>query len=172
MSITIDQVSIPLSNKPVYPRTTKNFYYHDVGGLRVWFSYQTVIAIDHTPQGLMICRNVWSPTTARHLWWINSNHNMRMDYDDFQDEAGALLKGSNLLAPDPAGMFGTIANISRIFSVMESSNDPIEQRKNNNQRLRFYEAGALGITRPHNWDDLTVEDQHKRLDKLDESASA
>jgi len=47
------------------------------------------------------------------------------------------------------------------------SNDENEEdiRKTNNQRMRFYET--QGVTRPEEWDTLTVAEQKKRLDLCD-----
>ena len=47
------------------------------------------------------------------------------------------------------------------------SNDENEEdiRATNNQRMRFYET--QGVTRPQDWDTLTVAEQKKRLDLCD-----
>lgn len=47
-----------------------------------YVSYQTVVAFN-TGDGLVICENVWSQTTGRHLNWIDRDHSRRLPYEEF-----------------------------------------------------------------------------------------
>ena len=48
--------------------STKSFrVYSRDNGERVWYSYNTIIAFETPKTGLVVCENIWSVTTARHL---------------------------------------------------------------------------------------------------------
>lgn len=126
-------------------------------GCDLYFSYETLIAYYNREKELRICENVWSMTTAKHLYKINSNKSLRMDHAEFIKRAEQDLSLAPLVDP-----FKSIASISAIFSLMSHSEDV---RKTNNQRLRFYET--QGVTRPHDWDSLSETEQKERLDKID-----
>ena len=64
-----------------------------------------------------------------------------------------------------ANPFKTVAAISSIFELMSNDENEEDIRKTNNQRMRFYET--QGVTRPQDWDTLTVAEQKKRLDLCD-----
>ena len=155
MSILKSEINLQ-GTKPSYPRSTRNFYQHTINGLTLYFSYQTLIAIDN-----LISINNWSPTTARHLYWINPDYDIRVN--DFDEQARKILQDNDLL--DTSDPFKTVASVSRIFELM--SNDETEEniRKTNNQRMRFYET--QDVERPEDWDTLTVAEQKKRLDMCD-----
>jgi|TARA_R100000084_G_C4593764_1_gene119737 hypothetical protein len=155
MSILKSEINLQ-GTKPSYPRSTRNFYQHTINGLTLYFSYQTLIAIDN-----LISVNNWSVSTARHLYWINPNKDIRVN--DFDEQARKILQNNDLL--DTSDPFKTVATISTLFELM--SNDETEEdiRKTNNQRMRFYET--QGVERPKDWDTLTVADQKKRLDMCD-----
>ena len=158
MNILISEINLQ-GTKPSYPRTTRNFYTHTINGLTLYFSYQTLIAIDN-----LISVNKWSVTTARHLYWINPNHDIRVN--DFDERARKILKDNDLLdTSDLSDPFKTVAGISQIFSLITNPETEEDIRKTNNQRMRFYET--QGVTRPEDWDTLTVAEQKKRLDLCD-----
>ena len=56
-------------------------------GITLYFSYETLIAfrgyIDETKQGLFVAKNTFSTTTGKHLNFISSNKNCRLNYDTF-----------------------------------------------------------------------------------------
>lgn len=54
-----------------------------IGSLDIYFSYETPIAFDSKSTGLVIRRNVWGPTTGKHLNAISTNKDIRIDGDDF-----------------------------------------------------------------------------------------
>ena len=84
MSILKSEINLQ-GTKPSYPRSTRNFYQHTINGLTLYFSYQTLIAIDN-----LISVNNWSVTTARHLYWINPDHDIRVN--DFDEQARKILQ--------------------------------------------------------------------------------
>jgi len=155
MSISKNEIDLK-GTRPNYLRTTKNLYCHFVEGRQLFFSYQTLVAIDN-----LISVNDWSRTTGRHLTWINPNKEIRVD--DFEAQARKILSSMDLLVKrsDP---LKTVGMVSALFSIMAEGDDDL--RKTNNQRLRFY-ATQPGIIIPEDWDELTPEDQKERLDKMD-----
>lgn len=155
MSILKSEINLQ-GTKPSYPRSTRNFYQHTINGITLYFSYQTLIAIDN-----LISVNKWSVTTARHLYWINPNHDIRVN--DFDEQARKILQDNDLL--DTSDPFKTVATISTLFELMSNDETEKDIRKTNNQRMRFYET--QGVIRPEDWDTLTVAEQKKRLDMCD-----
>jgi hypothetical protein len=136
--------------------STKSLSSIEHEGKTLYFSYNTLIAY-YGVNGWTICQNVWSNTTAKHLYKLNSNKSIRLNHAEFIKKAEQDLN----LAPlsDP---FKSVASISAIFSIMSNDEDI---RKTNNQRLRFYET--QGVTRPDDWDSLSEAEQKERLDKID-----
>ena len=155
MSILKSEINLQ-GTKPSYPRSTRNFYQHTINGLTLYFSYQTLIAIDN-----LISVNNWTKSTARHLYWINPNKDIRVN--DFDERARKILKDNDLL--DTSDPFKTVATISTLFELMSNDENEEDIRKTNNQRMRFYET--QGVKRPEEWDTLTVAEQKKRLDMCD-----
>ena len=155
MSIEKNEIDLK-GTRPNYLRTTKNLYCHFVEGRQLFFSYQTLVAIDN-----LISINDWSVTTGRHLTWINPNKEIRVD--DFEAQARKILSSMDLLV-ERSDPLKTVGLVSALFSIMAEGNDDL--RKTNNQRLRFY-ATQPGIIIPDNWDQLTPEDQKERLDRMD-----
>jgi len=43
----------------------------DVGGLRLWFSYQTCVAFQVDGHTRRVHKNQWGTTTGKHLNWID-----------------------------------------------------------------------------------------------------
>ena len=136
--------------------STKSLSSVEYKGNTLYFSYNTLVAY-YGVNGWTICQNVWSNTTAKHLYKINSNKSIRLDHEEFIKRAEQDLSLAPLVDP-----FKSVASISAIFSLMSNDEDI---RKTNNHRLRFYET--QGVIRPDDWDSLTVEDQKERLDKID-----
>jgi hypothetical protein len=155
MSISKNEIDLK-GTRPNYLRTTKNLYCHFVEGKQLFFSYQTLVAINN-----LISVNDWSRTTGRHLTWINPNKEIRVN--DFEAQARKILSSMDLLV-ERSDPLKTVGMVSALFSIMAEGDDDL--RKTNNQRLRFY-ATQPGIIIPDNWDQLTPEDQKKRLDKMD-----
>ena len=157
MSISKNEIDLK-GTKPNYLRTTKNLYSHFVEDKELFFSYQTLVAIDN-----LISVNDWSVTTGRHLTWINPNKEIRVD--DFEEQARKILSSMDLLV-ERSDPLKTIGMVSSLFSIMADDKTEEDQRKTNNQRLRFY-ATQPGFIVPEDWDQLTLEHQKERLDKVD-----
>jgi hypothetical protein len=155
MSILKSEINLQ-GTKPSYPRSTRNFYKHTIKGYELYFSYQTLIAIDN-----LISINNWSVTTARHLFWINPDKDIRVN--DFDEQARKILQDNDLL--DTSDAFKTVATISTLFELMSDYKNEEDFKKTNNQRMRFYET--QGVERPKDWDTLTLAEQKKRLDMCD-----
>ena len=159
MSISKNEIDLK-GTKPVYPRSTRNFYYHVVEGRTLYFSYNTLIAI-----GDLISTNQWSVTTAKHLYWINPDKDIRVN--NFEEQARKILSKDNLISD--FDHLKTVSAISSIFSLMANDETEEAKRKTNDQRKRFYET-IEGISFPDDWDSLSVEDQEERLNKTDQFA--
>ena len=157
MSISKNEINLK-GTKPIYPRSTRNFYYHVVEGRILYFSYNTLIAIDD-----LISSNQWSVTTAKHLYWINPDKDIRVN--DFEEQARKILSKDNLISD--FDHLKTVSAISSIFSLMANDETEEAKRKTNDQRKRFYET-IEGISFPDDWDSLSVEDQEERLNKTDQ----
>ena len=56
--------------KKQYIKSTRNLYYRDEDGIRIFYSYSTPVAFIDSDNTLVISENVWSVTTAKHLNWI------------------------------------------------------------------------------------------------------
>ena len=160
MSIEKNEIDLK-GTRPNYLRTTKNLYSHFVDDKELFFSYQTLVAIDN-----LISINDWSRTTGRHLTWINPNKEIRVD--DFEAQARKILSSMDLLV-ERSDPLKTVGMVSALFSIMADDKTEEDQRKTNNQRLRFYET-QQGFIMPDDWDQLTTEDQKERLDKVDSMA--
>ena len=174
--------NLPADAERTYPRTTKNFYYIDTHGFQLWFSYRTLIAyrawgLDRmneagkiTTAPLVISQNVWFPTTARHLYWIDSDHSKRLDFEVFEARALEDL-GDDFGTPKrDNNPFKSAGMVSALFSLMHSSESEADQKKTNKQRLRFYQATSPGFIIPEDWDQLPAEEQSRRLDMVDANA--
>tara|TARA_R100000935_G_C2733136_1_gene122768 strand:+ start:75 stop:584 length:510 start_codon:yes stop_codon:yes gene_type:complete len=156
MSILKEEIDLK-GSPPNYLRTTKNLYSHTVEGKELFFSYQTLIAIDD-----LISVNHWSNTTAKHLYWINPNKEIRVD--DFEDQARELLKKDKMVST--YDHLKTVSNVSKIFALMSNDENEEQIRKTNSQRKRFYET-VSGISFPNDWDELSTATQKRRLDLCD-----
>lgn len=81
--------------------STSNYGAHcmviDVGRVRLYFSYDTVVAFSDGC-GLVICENDWGPTTGKHLNWINDDKSKRIPSGEFEKKLAKLLKKYNLEA--------------------------------------------------------------------------
>ena len=155
MSILKSEINLQ-GTKPSYPRSTRNFYQHTINGLTLYFSYQTLIAVDN-----LISVAGALQISGKHLYWINANKDIRVN--DFDEQARKILKDNDLL--DTSDPFKTVATISTLFELLSDYKNEEDFRKTNNQRMRFYET--QGVTRPEDWDTLTLAEQKKRLDMCD-----
>lgn len=63
-----------------------NAHYITIGALKVYFSYETVIAFSHPDCGLVIRENEWGPTTGKHLNAIDDDKHKRIPGDAFEEQ--------------------------------------------------------------------------------------
>lgn len=54
-------------------------------GITLYYSYTTVVAFS-TQEKFVVCDNVWSVTTGKHLNWINPCHEDRVSYEIFTEQ--------------------------------------------------------------------------------------
>lgn len=56
-----------------------------VAGFSVYFSYRTPVAFYHYKWGLVVHKNIWGPTTGKHLNWIDGGcHDDRVSSEKFR----------------------------------------------------------------------------------------
>lgn len=58
----------------------------DLGSLRLYFSYDTIVAYLDDVDGLVVSENAWTVTTGKHLNWIDGGGSAKKDrvpYDEF-----------------------------------------------------------------------------------------
>ncbi len=68
-----------------------------IGNLDLYFSYKTIVAFA-TPGVLVVCQNVWSKTTGRHLNCIDDrNKDARLPLGEFKQELEVVLRKYKLL---------------------------------------------------------------------------
>jgi hypothetical protein len=63
----------------------------DLGTIRLYYSYKTIVAFYTHKTGLVVSGNVWTVTTGKHLNWIRSNKKDRLPYDEFEKQLQAAL---------------------------------------------------------------------------------
>lgn len=51
----------------------------DVGNLTIFFSYKTVVAINHPSCGLLCSKNIWGKTSGKHINFIEPDKKKRVD---------------------------------------------------------------------------------------------
>lgn len=62
-----------------------NFTHADLGFVRVWYSYKTVIAFQWRGGPTRVCENVWGTTTGKHINTL-ADKKSRMKFDEFMVE--------------------------------------------------------------------------------------
>ncbi len=67
------------------------------GNVSLYFSYKTLIAYRDPEDGLVVCENVWSSTTGKHLNYVDGgNKSERLKTDAFEANVKGMLKRHNL----------------------------------------------------------------------------
>tara|TARA_R100000388_G_C7203794_1_gene139938 strand:+ start:202 stop:678 length:477 start_codon:yes stop_codon:yes gene_type:complete len=151
-------------SKKIYLRSTKNLYYKDEDGIRIFYSYSTPVAFVDDQHRFFISQNVWSVTTAKHLNWVEDfNGYARKEYriknSIFEDE----LKKAQGINPDKPknDVIKTTAMVSKLFGLLSTGDErAIEQKK------RFFEIA--GCTFPEDWDSLSLEEKTKRINNAEQ----
>lgn len=67
-----------------------------VGGLTIWFSYQTPVAFQDDGKIVFCRRNDWGPTTGKHLNAIQPDHKKRIFSNDFEEQLAEVMRRHNL----------------------------------------------------------------------------
>ena len=68
-----------------------------VGRLSLFFSYDTVVAFRSSGHMMVVCENVWSSTTGKHLNWLEQDKKARVSSEKFDVELKAVLKQHDLI---------------------------------------------------------------------------
>ena len=63
----------------------------------------------------------------------------------------------------------TIKGISQLYNIMSNTKNKSDADKHKilDQRLRFYLVSNMGIIKPDEWDELSVKEKQRRLDKME-----
>src|SRR5210317_1962102 len=129
--------------KKIYLRSTRNLYFQMEDGIKVFYSYSTPVAFQpKNTHDILVCENVWSITTAKHLNWIEDwagypRKQNRMKRDDFK-KALDQARGMPGQEPTDSGsdMLRTTGMVSKMFGLL--SND-MDKSKQLDQKKRFFE---------------------------------
>ena len=154
--------------KKQYIRSTRNLYYRDEDGIRIFYSYSTPVAFIDSDNTLVISENVWSVTTAKHLNWIedfcgverkqsrtkNSVFKESLKFRQSKD-------GQDMTEARQNNHLKTTAMVSKLFGLL-STND----EKAMEQKKRFFEIA--GCTFPEDWNSLSLEEKTKRINKAEQ----
>lgn len=76
-----------------HPNERPNFVVIEIGGLALWFSYNTLIAFQEPGEPVVVSENCWGPTTGKHLGMVPGGNRKeeRLYRDAFEERAGDLL---------------------------------------------------------------------------------
>ena len=154
--------------KKQYIRSTRNLYYRDEDGIRIFYSYTTPVAFIDSDNTLVVSENVWSMTTAKHLNWIedfcgverkqsrtkNSVFKESLKFRQSKD-------GQDMTEARQNNHLKTTAMVSKLFGLL-STND----EKAMEQKKRFFEIA--GCTFPEDWDQLSLEEKRSRISKAED----
>ena len=153
--------------KKQYLRSTRNLYYKDEDGIRVFYSYSTPVAFLRDDGRFIISENNWSITTAKHLNWIedfcgverkqsrtkNSVFKESLKFRQSKD-------GQDMTEARQNNHLKTTAMVSKLFGLL-STND----EKAMEQKKRYFEIA--GCTFPEDWDQLSLEEKQSRILKAE-----
>jgi len=157
--------------KKVYLRSTRNLYFKMEDGMKVFYSYSTPVAFQpRNSSEVVVCENVWSITTAKHLNWIEDwagyprkqNRLKRSEFVAAFDKAKG--ESPDAAKPDP---LKTVNAVSAMFGLMcgDDTETKVKFQK------RFLET-VPGINFPDDWDSLSVEEKEKRLNAVQQVSRA
>ena len=150
--------------KKIYLRSTRNLYFQMEDGMKVFYSYSTPVAFQpRNSSEVVVCENVWSITTAKHLNWIEDwagypRKQNRLKRDEFKE---ALVKAKGPEAENSNDMLKTTSMVSMMFGLLATDKD-----KELAQKKRFFEIA--GLTFPEDWDSLSNEEKEKRIKAVEE----
>ena len=147
-----------------YLRSTRNLYFQMEDGMKVFYSYVTPVAFQpRNSSEVVVCENVWSITTAKHLNWIEDwagypRKQNRLKRDEFKE---ALVKARGPEGENSNDMLKTTSMVSMMFGLLATDKD-----KELAQKKRFFEIA--GLTFPEDWDSLSNEEKEKRIKAVEQ----
>jgi len=147
-----------------YLRSTRNLYFQMEDGMKVFYSYVTPVAFQpRNSSEVVVCENVWSITTAKHLNWIEDwagypRKQNRLKRDEFKE---ALVKARGPEGESSNDMLKTTSMVSMMFGLLATDKD-----KELAQKKRFFEIA--GLTFPEDWDSLSNEEKEKRIKAVEQ----
>ena len=140
--------------------------YENDQGVKLYFSYETLVAFKVPSYQLASIKNYWGTTTGKHLNLIGEPKDCRYERDAFYKIAEELLEPYGVLggssASDP---LKTVGMVSAMFNIMCADNKEASVK----YRRRFYN-NVDGLLFPPDWDELTAEEKDKRLSMVDSVA--
>lgn len=68
-----------------------NCKYMDLGNIKLYYSYETIIGYSTNSGGLVLTENVWGNTTGKHLNWLDRDKKKRIPYNEFQKRLKSVL---------------------------------------------------------------------------------
>lgn len=154
-----------MKTNKVYLRSTRNLYFQMEDGMKVFYSYSTPVAFQPVNSAeVVVCENVWSVTTAKHLNWIEDwagypRKQNRLKRDEFKK---AFDQARGMREEGPTDMLKTTGTISKLFGLMSGDMDKGKQL---DQKKRFFEIS--GLTFPDDWDSLPIEEKEKRINQVE-----
>ena len=165
-----------MKTNKIYLRSTRNLYFKIENGMKVFYSYSTPVAFQPVNSAeVVVCENVWSVTTAKHLNWIEDwagyprkqNRLKRDEFKKARDKAFDQARGMREEEPTDNGpdILKTTGTISKLFGLMSGDMDKGKQL---DQKKRFFEIS--GLTFPDDWDSLSIEEKEKRINQVENIA--
>lgn len=157
-----------MKTNKVYLRSTRNLYFKMENGMKVFYSYSTPVAFQPVNSAeVVVCENVWSVTTAKHLNWIEDwagypRKQNRLKRDEFKK---AFDQARGMSEEGRTDMLKTTGTISKLFGLMSGDMDKSKQL---DQKKRFFEIS--GLTFPDDWDNLAIEEKEKRINQVENIA--
>jgi hypothetical protein len=157
-----------MKTNKVYLRSTRNLYFQMEDGMKVFYSYSTPVAFQPVNSAeVVVCENVWSVTTAKHLNWIEDwagypRKQNRLKRDEFKK---AFDQARGMREEGPTDMLKTTGTISKLFGLMSGDMDKGKQL---DQKKRFFEIS--GLTFPDDWNSLPIEEKEKRINQVENIA--
>jgi len=80
-------MEVTISNYGECKKPQANTIAIKVGAIEYFFSYRTLVAFYAPSTGLVVRKNVWGPTTGKHLNWIDGGAKVdRLDVEAFQEK--------------------------------------------------------------------------------------
>ena len=152
--------------KKIYLRSTRNLYFQMEDGMKVFYSYVTPVAFQlRNSSEVVVCENVWSVTTAKHLNWIEDwagypRKQNRLKRDEFKE---ALVKAKGHKKEDNYNeALRTTSMVSSMFKVLCEGGDKTKELE---QRKKFFEIAGLSF--PRDWEELSNEEKEKRINEVE-----